>query len=427
MSSIKALQGTRTSHRYAVMFDKIPLWIKDKITNDNLPDSKLWRVNNSLYDLTPYLKKHPGGVHWLETTQGMDVTDFYESFHLDQSKTSKILEKYKVSEITTERCTMYKFEPNGFYKTLQRRVLRTLGSDYKKTHFPQHCLHWFITIACVLCFIIGIKVKSVPIVIFGGLLLAAAMGTSHSLLHRKNSLSQYVFDLSGFSMTGWRVSHSISHHTYPNTAWDIEMAPFPMLELLNDKQSFKSAKITFLVYHVLILVGLPVQALIPIIANPFISTATFFKIFEFGYCYLACGSLKSALYWYLLFHISASYTFLLQSMNAAHHHSSMFHDNSSDEKVREQFKKKVDFGWFQLQATKDRKETVKKWWLSPLVFGDHQLHHLFPTIDAGWLPRLYPVFEKTCREFGYEDSILMFSVAEMAGKNGILRQLQKTS
>ena len=145
MSSIKALQGTKTSHRYAVMFDKIPLWIKDKITNDNLPDSKLWRVNNSLYDLTPYLKKHPGGVHWLETTQGMDVTDFYESFHLDQSKTSKILEKYKVSEITTERSTMYKFEPNGFYKTLQRRVLRTLGSDYNKTHFPQHCLHWFIT------------------------------------------------------------------------------------------------------------------------------------------------------------------------------------------------------------------------------------------------------------------------------------------
>jgi hypothetical protein len=105
----------------------------------------------------------------------------------------------------------------------------------------------------------------------------------------------------------------------------------------------------------------------------------------------------------------------------------MFHDNSSDKKVLEQFEKKVDFGWFQLQATKDRKETVKKWWLAPLVFGDHQLHHLFPTIDGGWLPRLYPVFEQTCKEFGYEDSIVMFSAAEMAGRNGILRQLQKTS
>lgn len=32
-------------------------------------------------------------------------------------------------------------------------------------------------------------------------------------------------------------------------------------------------------------------------------------------------------------------------------------------------------------------------------FGDHCLHHLFPTLDHGILPQLYPVFFETCREF----------------------------
>ena len=198
------------------------------------------------------------------------------------------------------------------------------------------------------------------------------------------------------------------------------MAPFPKLELFNDRKSTNSTLKTFLLYHFFILIGFPLQATFPFLANPLFSTATFLKLLQISYCYLASENLKTAFFWFLLFHLSTGYTFLLQSMNAAHHHTSIFHDNGS-----RKFEGKVDFGWFQLQATKDRKETVKKWWLSPLVFGDHQLHHLFPTIDAGRLPELYPIFEKTVKEFGYEESTVKFSAMEMAGKSGIIRQLQK--
>lgn len=33
-------------------------------------------------------------------------------------------------------------------------------------------------------------------------------------------------------------------------------------------------------------------------------------------------------------------------------------------------------------------------------FGDHGMHHLFPTLDHGMLNYLYPVFNRTCKEFG---------------------------
>lgn len=35
-------------------------------------------------------------------------------------------------------------------------------------------------------------------------------------------------------------------------------------------------------------------------------------------------------------------------------------------------------------------------------FGDHGLHHLFPTFDHAVLPLLYPIVIKTCEEFQTE-------------------------
>lgn len=32
-------------------------------------------------------------------------------------------------------------------------------------------------------------------------------------------------------------------------------------------------------------------------------------------------------------------------------------------------------------------------------FGDHLLHHMFPTLDHAVLPQLYSTLHETCREF----------------------------
>ena len=34
-----------------------------------------------------------------------------------------------------------------------------------------------------------------------------------------------------------------------------------------------------------------------------------------------------------------------------------------------------------------------------IYFGDHTLHHLFPTVDHSKLPLLYGVFHETCEQF----------------------------
>ena len=37
-------------------------------------DPNLWCIGNKLYDLTPFIPKHPGGESWLKNTKGMDIT-----------------------------------------------------------------------------------------------------------------------------------------------------------------------------------------------------------------------------------------------------------------------------------------------------------------------------------------------------------------
>lgn len=62
----------------------------------------------------------------------------------------------------------------------------------------------------------------------------------------------------------------------------------------------------------------------------------------------------------------------------------------------------MDWGVFQVNAVRDRKDITGSHFLVLTNFGDHALHHLFPTIDHGQLEHLYPVFLETCQEFGIE-------------------------
>ena len=53
-------------------------------------------------------------------------------------------------------------------------------------------------------------------------------------------------------------------------------------------------------------------------------------------------------------------------------------------------------------VTIDRVDAKLSQFLVLTNFGDHVLHHFFPTLDHGLLPQLYDVFRETCIEFDIE-------------------------
>lgn len=58
-----------------------------------------------------------------------------------------------------------------------------------------------------------------------------------------------------------------------------------------------------------------------------------------------------------------------------------------------------DWGMHELEAVMDRGEINQNLFTVMTFFGNHALHHLFPTLDHALLPYLYPVFLEHCERF----------------------------
>jgi len=61
----------------------------------------MWHLYNKTYDLTNFLKNHPGGEDiLLRTKDQKDVTALFETYHAfaDKDKIKQILNKYEITD-----------------------------------------------------------------------------------------------------------------------------------------------------------------------------------------------------------------------------------------------------------------------------------------------------------------------------------------
>lgn len=82
-----------------------------------------------------------------------------------------------------------------------------------------------------------------------------------------------------------------------------------------------------------------------------------------------------------------------------------------------------DWGLGQLDAIMDRNEITGSHFLVLTNFGDHALHHMFPTLDHGTLELLYPTLKKVCNEFNVD--LRMVSQLELV--KGSFMQIMRTT
>lgn len=61
-----------------------------------------------------------------------------------------------------------------------------------------------------------------------------------------------------------------------------------------------------------------------------------------------------------------------------------------------------DWGLLQYDAAYDRNEILGNRFFGLIMFGEHALHHLFPTIDFCHLQDLIPIYNETLKEFGLD-------------------------
>ncbi|KAM7351748.1 cytochrome b5-related protein [Cochliomyia hominivorax] len=401
-------------------FITIQSWLKGKHSDDMAEG--LWRIYDTLYDLTPFISKHPGGSYWLEKTKGTDITEPFETHHI-KGISPQLLQKFKVREASTPRNYTLTMHENGFYRTLKRRVAEKIKDlDYtpvKITNF----YHLILLISTLVCSVLS-ALNAGSLFEFIAALSLCWLGTSsHNYFHKRDNWQMYTFNFTLLNFAEWRVSHALSHHVYTNSLYDLEMALFePFLCWIpNEHISNKTKRVLSVIIQPIIYVFiLPFSFLQRLLRSIFVENELFwhdvigFTLPALMFTFSNSPLTNVILQWFRIVAI-ASFLFGLIGLNAAHHMPSIIHDGDASREDR-------DWGLYQLDTVIDRGDIKGSPFLVVTHFGEHALHHLFPTLDHGVLPQLYPEFTKTLEEFKGELRECSF-IQHIVGQN---RQLLRT-
>uniref|UniRef100_T1P9A8 Cytochrome b5-related protein n=1 Tax=Musca domestica TaxID=7370 RepID=T1P9A8_MUSDO len=372
-------------------------WLKGKRVDDEAEG--LWRINDGIYDFTDFIEKHPGGEFWIRETRGTDITEAFEAHHLT-SAPSKMIEKYKVRDAVKPRIYTLTMHENGFYKTLKRRVAEKLKTIDNSPKQRSDLIHLGLLVSIFLFAIASARLNSLLFLALAGTALVWTCVTAHNYFHRRDNWRMYTFNLSMLNFCSWRVSHAMSHHIYPNSYLDLELSMFEPLLCWIPNPHIKSMMMRYVSW----------------ITEPFAYAIAFFLQMATRIYYSLTHT--NIMYWHDLIPLTiplsiylgsdwplmlclrqwlymtaiASFAFCVIGLNAAHHDPAIYHEGDANREDR-------DWGLFQVDTIIDRGDLKKSQFLVLTHFGDHALHHLFPTLDHGILPQLYPILYQTLDEF----------------------------
>ena len=215
----------------------------------------------------------------------------------------------------------------------------------------------------------------------------------------------FCWDLGVLSSHEWRITHALSHHAYTNTVIDFELSalePFLDYRVYESKSFWYRSKLAFVFLLILspfVLFPEVVKRIISIINGqqrlrpenllPF--TQLLLLILTIPSSYSNSWSLAFKL-WFTI-QSSCNFVFMVIGLTTAHHHKDMFHVGDGE------FRYGLDWGLAQLDATADSRDVTGFLLTELSMFGNHILHHLFPTLDHGLLDSLRPVLQRTCDDF----------------------------
>ncbi|KAK5641844.1 hypothetical protein RI129_010391 [Pyrocoelia pectoralis] len=392
------------SSKYPTNFEGIgngKQWLNSKSADDETEG--LWRVHDKLYDVTSFIQSHPGGPSWLELTKGTDITEAFEVHHLS-STPEQILKKYYVRKAQTPRNSPFTFKDDGFYRTLKRNVqgvLRDIPKDSGK--FTD------VTIDLMLVgtFFFAIFASAFGSLISGivsAFLLTFTTIAAHNYFHRRDNFRMYYFNLSLMDFREWRISHSLSHHLFPNTIYDMEvtnLASYTPYLPIKKSTFFKcTSPVIAIIFWVSLYLLTYVKRMLAMVKTreAHLSDLVPFTL-PLAMLLLSGVTPMAVLKMWLFIVTMASFIFGAIAFNAAHHHPDIFHEGDAPRSAQ------VDWAIHQLDAVADRHEITHNAFLVLTNFGDHALHHLFPTLDHSTLNYLYPIFKKTLKEFNLEHNV----------------------
>lgn len=177
-------------------------WMNGKREDDNAEG--LWRVHDKLYDLKDFIKNHPGGSEWIEITEGVDITEQFETHHITDNA-GKMLQQFYIRDAKLPRNYKITFHPDGFYMTLKRRVANKISGQFDKTLIATSRFYCdLMLVSTILSFILASRDFSFITAFIAASCLFMLSVISHNFLHQRDNWRMYLLNLNLQSFRDWR-------------------------------------------------------------------------------------------------------------------------------------------------------------------------------------------------------------------------------
>ncbi|KAK4873784.1 hypothetical protein RN001_013144 [Aquatica leii] len=373
-------------------------WLENKKYVDDL--NGLWRVHDGLYDVTDFIDSHPGGKFWLKETKGMDITEAFETHHIKSDIPELLLKKFFIKNATNLRMSKFKFDEDGFYKTLKRKVRVALKTLPKDCHKISNMYTDLLLLATFVLACIANACSMFTFMILASISCSFLLVATHNYIHQRDNLRMYYGTFFMFSASVYRIAHVLSHHAFPNSHFDLQLIiGLPLVNVFPEKKSFAVKYLPLLSSYAFIFpITLHAIGLINIVES-FILKKNYVNLIlplalPILMYYTGNNTLISTFgTWQIMLLLSSS-IYATIAFTTTHVHPNLYIEGDAMRSNDE-----LDWGISQLDTSYDKKEVIGSHFFGLITFGDHALHHLFPTLDHGYLKHLYPIFESTLKEF----------------------------
>lgn len=212
---------------------KMPQYTWQEIAQHNTEASAWVYVGNVVYDITPWLDRHPGGKEILLLTAGRDISDLFVTYHPFTDKAAAVLSKYAIGEVS--QTEFPQFAPDrGFYRECRQVVgeyFRKNKLDHKDPAPGLRRLVLFLAIAAA-CYALlwtgqqwswGARIAAA--LLFGVFQAMPLLHSMHDSSHLAigstpgmwRGIGRLCMDwFAGASIYSWLNQHTIGHHVYTN-------------------------------------------------------------------------------------------------------------------------------------------------------------------------------------------------------------------
>lgn len=243
--SFKMTTMTATATATAKGTDKVRIVSWDELESHKSVDSCWICVDNKAYDVTEWIKCHPGGKHAILNVGGRDCSDLVKQFHVASSWTGRIKKMY-VGDMGEKNESRMKVKGNAAFAEECRQLTQTMEKSgwYKPdpSYFFNKTMHIFAIFAVAWFLVIkGAADGKLWMQYLGGFVTGIFWQQvnflGHDAGHGSVMKSKYWCDwygllvgnfLSGLSIAWWKHSH-YTHHVVTNVlSYDPDIQHLPV-------------------------------------------------------------------------------------------------------------------------------------------------------------------------------------------------------